>query len=169
VASQFLNSPCEDHWNAVIRTLKYIKRSPGKGLLYGSNNHTRVVCYSDVDWAGSPSYRRSTSGYCISIGGNLISWKSKKQSVVARTSVEAEYRVMALAACELVWLKQLYRELQFGDVTQMTLVCDNQAALHISSNPVFHKRTKHIDIDCHFIQEKIMSGNIKTNFVNSND
>ena len=77
----------------------------------------------------------------------MISWKSKKQSVVARTSVEAEYRVMALAACELVWLKQLYRELQFGDVTQMTLVCDNQAALHISSNPVFHERTKHIEIN----------------------
>ena len=101
VVSQFLNFPCEHHWNAVIRILKYIKRSHGKGLLYGSNNHTRVVCYSDVDWAGS-SDRRSTSGYCVSIGGNLISWKSKKQSVVARSSAEAEYRAMASAACELV-------------------------------------------------------------------
>jgi len=117
VVSQFLNSPCEDHWNGVIRILKYIKRSPGKGLLYGSNNHTRVVCYLDANWAGSPSDRKSTFGYCVSIGGNLISWKSKKQSVVARSSVEAEYRVMALATCELVWLKQLLRELQFGDVT----------------------------------------------------
>jgi len=165
VVSQFLNSPCEDHWNAVIRILKYIKKSPGKGLLYGSNNHTRVVCYSDADWAGSP-YRRSTSGYCVSIGGNLISWKSKKQSVVARSSAEAEYRTMASAACELVWLKQLLQELQFGDVTQMTLVCDNHVALHISSNPVFHERTKHIEIDCHFVREKVMSGDIKTEFVN---
>jgi len=94
-------------------------------LLYGSNNHTRVVCYSDADWAGSPSDRRSTSGYCVSIGGNLILWKSKKQSVVARSSAEAEYRAMASAAYELVWLKQLLQELQFGDITQMTLVCDN--------------------------------------------
>jgi len=76
--SQFLNSPCENHWNAVIRIVKYIKGSPGKGLLYGHNNHTKFVCYSDVDWAGSSSDRRSTFGYCVSIGDNLISWKSKK-------------------------------------------------------------------------------------------
>ena len=68
---------------------------------------------------------------------------------MARSSVEAEYRVMALPACELIWLKQLLKELQFGEVTQMTLICDNQAALHISSSPVFYERTKHIEIDCH--------------------
>jgi len=167
--SQFLNSPCVDHLNAVTRILKYIKGSPGKGLLYGHNDHTGVVCYTDADWAGSPSDRRSTSGYCVSIGGNLISWKSKKQHVVARSSAEAEYRAMALAVCELIWLKQLLKELQFGKVTQMTLICDNQAALHISSNLVFHERTKYIEVDCHFVREKITSGDIKTEFVNSND
>ncbi|XP_052725285.1 uncharacterized mitochondrial protein AtMg00810-like [Vigna angularis] len=169
VVSQFLNSPCEDHWDAVVRILKYIKRSPGKGLLYGPNNDTKIVCYSDADWAGFPSDRRSTSGYCVSIGSNLISWKSKKQSVVARSSAEAEYRAMASATCELVWLKQLLSELKFGDVTHMILICDNQAALHISSNPVFHERTKHIEVDCHFIREKIISGDIKTEFVNSSN
>jgi len=76
---------------------------------------------------------------------------------------------MASTTCELVWFKQLLRELQFGDVTQMTLVCDNQVTLHISSNPAFHERTKHIEIDCHFIREKIMSGDIKTEFVNLSD
>jgi len=125
VVNQFLNYPCEDHWNVVICILKYIKRSPGKGLLYGSNNHTRVVCYSDANWAESPFDRRSTSGYCVSIGGNLISWKIKKQSVLARSSAKAEYKAMASTSYELVWLKQFLRELQFGDVTQMTLMCDN--------------------------------------------
>ena len=89
VVSQFLNSPCVDHWNAVIHTLNCIKGLPGKGLLYGHSNRSKVVCYSDTDWAGSPSNRRSTYGYCILIGDNLISWKSKKKHVVARSSVEA--------------------------------------------------------------------------------
>ena len=131
--------------------MKYIKGSPGKGLLYGHSNHSKVICSSYADWAGSPSNRRSTFGYCVFIGDNLISWKSKKQHVVARSSVEAEYRAMASATWELIWLKHLLKDLQFREVTQMTLICDNQVVLHISSNPVFHKRTKHIEIDCHFI------------------
>ena len=93
---------------------------------------------------GSPSDRWSTSGYCVLIGGNLISWKSKKKSVVARSSVAVKYRAMALITCELLWLKQLLRELKFEEDTQMMLICDNQA--------VFHERTKHIEVDCHFIR-----------------
>ena len=88
---------------------------------------------------------------------------------MVRSSVEAEYQVMALETCEFIWLKQVLQELRFGNDEQTTLVCDNQAALHIASNPVFHERTKHILVDCHFIREKIASGYIITSFVNSSD
>ena len=103
------------------------------------------------------------------IGGNLISWKSKKQDVIARSNAEAQYRAMALTTCELIWLKHLLQDLRIGKDEQMKLICDNQAALHISSNPVFHEGSKHIEVDCHFIREKIPSGYMTTSFVNSND
>ena len=87
---------------------------------------------------------------------------------MARSSAEAEYRAMALTTCELIWLRHLLQELRFGKDEQMKLICDNQTALHIASNPVFHERTKHIEVDCHFIREKIALGCMATSFVNSN-
>ena len=138
-------------------------------MLYKNKGYTQIVGYSDADWADSPTNRHSTSGYCVFIGGNLISWKSKKQDVVARSSVEAEHRAMTLTTCELIWLKHLLQELRFGKDEQMKIICDNRAALHILSNLVFHERTKYIEVDCHFIREKIASGCMTTSFVNSND
>jgi len=99
----------------------------------------------------------------------MISWKSKKQNLVARSSAEAEYMVMTLVTCELIWLKQLLKELQSEEARPMMFICDNQAALHIASIPVFHGRTKHIEIDCHFVREKIESRDIVKSFANSND
>ena len=98
----------------MIRILRYIKGTPGQGVLYENKGHTHIVGYCDADWVGSPADRRSTSGYYVFMGGNLISWKSKKQDVVARSSAKAEYRAMTLATCELIWLKQLHQELRFG-------------------------------------------------------
>ena len=115
-------------------------------MLYENGGHTQIVGYYDADWASSLADIHSTSGYCVFIGGNLISWNSKKQDVVVRFSAEVEYQAMTLATCELIWLKQFLHKLRFRKDGQMTLVCDNQAAPHIASNPVFHERTKHIEI-----------------------
>ncbi|RDX80722.1 putative mitochondrial protein, partial [Mucuna pruriens] len=131
-----LMAPCVDHWTVVLCILKYIKKTPGLGLLYEDRGHTHISCYCDADWVGSPIDRRSTTGFCISVEGNVVSWKSKKQNIVARSSVEVEYQAMVLATCELIWVKQLIQELKFTDVQPMKLYCDNQAALHIASNPL---------------------------------
>ncbi|XP_040994149.1 secreted RxLR effector protein 161-like [Juglans microcarpa x Juglans regia] len=113
VLSQFLQMPRVSHWDAVIYMLRYLKRAPGLGLLYRPNEHLRVEAVSDVDWAGSPSYRRSTTGYCTFVRGNLITWKIKKQAVVVQSSAEAEYRAMAHTTSELAWLQHFFKRLGF--------------------------------------------------------
>lgn len=102
-----------------------------------NNGHTNIMGYSDSDWAGNALDRSSTTEYCMFVGGNLVSWKSKKQNVVARSSAEVEYRAMASAACELVWLKHLLTDLGYPCSIPMTLYCDNQAAMHIASKVTF--------------------------------
>uniref|UniRef100_A0A2N9GSX8 Integrase catalytic domain-containing protein n=1 Tax=Fagus sylvatica TaxID=28930 RepID=A0A2N9GSX8_FAGSY len=167
IVSQFITNPRVPHMNAVIRILKYLKNAPGRGLFCRSSGHLRIEGYTDADWAGSPSDRKSTTGYCTFIGGNLVIWRSKKQSIVARSSAEAEYRAMAHTTCELTWLRTVLQE--FGLLTQgpTPLYCDNQAAIHIASNPIFHERTKHIEVDCHFVRSKVESKDIITPFIPS--
>ena len=162
-----MHAPRTSHLEAVKHILRFIKSSPGKGIFYGSHGHLNIVGYLDANWAGSPDDRRSTTGYCTFVGGNIVMWKSKKQSVVTKSSVEAKYRAMAKTACELIWLRSLARELGFNVKEPMQMHCDHQAAIYIASNPVFHERTKHIEVDCHFVQEKVTTGLISTPYVRS--
>ena len=103
------------------------------------------------------------------VGGNLVSWKSKKQSFVSRSSVEYEYRAMTQSTCEIMWLHQLLAEFSIKTSVLTKLWCDNQAALHIASNPIFHERTKHIEIDYHFVHKKIQLGLISTRYVKTGE
>ncbi|PRQ49627.1 putative RNA-directed DNA polymerase [Rosa chinensis] len=166
VVSQFMHNPSESHMDAVMRILKYLKSAPGMGVLFSKHNNILDVCgFTDADWAGNITDRRSTSGYFTFVGGNLVTWKSKKQKVVARSSAEAEYRGMAQGVCELLWLRNLLRDLGFKLKSTMQLYCDNKAAIDISQNPVQHDRTKHVEVDRHFIKEKLDAKIISFPFV----
>ena len=121
----------------------------------GCNKSTEIVGYCDADWAGDRVDRRSTTGYCTFIGGNLVTWKSKKQKVVSCSSAEAEYRAMRKLTSELIWIKGLLKDLGIETTTPITMHCDNQAAIHIASNSVFHERTKHIEVDCHKVRQVV--------------
>ncbi|XP_020263949.1 uncharacterized protein LOC109839906 [Asparagus officinalis] len=105
MVSRYMHDPRKGHMDAVYQILRYLKSAPGNGLIFRKNGHVSIEGYCDSDWASCADDRRSTSGYCIFVGGNLVSWKSKKQSVVARSTAEAEYRAMALGVTELLWLK----------------------------------------------------------------
>ncbi|RVW39537.1 Retrovirus-related Pol polyprotein from transposon RE1 [Vitis vinifera] len=165
IVSQFMHSPYEVHLEAVYRILRYLKSTPGKGLFFKKSEQKTIEAYTDADWAGSVTDRRSTSGYCTYIWGNLVTWRSKKQSVVARSSAEAEYRAMAHGVCEILWLKKILEELKRPLEMPMKLYCDNKAAISIAHNPVQHDRTKHVEIDRHFIKEKLEASIICMPFV----
>ena len=164
-----MSFPIVDNWAAVEYILCYLKGAPGRGILYSNHGHDRVECFTDADWVGSKEDRRSTSGYCVFVGGNLVSWKGKKQGVVSRSSAGSEYRAMVQSVCEIMWLHQLLMEVGIKTVVPAKLWCDNQTALYIASNPVFHERTKHIEIDRHFVREKIQLGLISTGYVKTGE
>uniref|UniRef100_A0A2N9GKU7 Uncharacterized protein n=1 Tax=Fagus sylvatica TaxID=28930 RepID=A0A2N9GKU7_FAGSY len=155
----------EDIDDTPVDKERYLKSASGKGLMLYKNGHLEVEGYTDADWAGSITDRRSTSGYCTFVGGNLVTWRSKKQSVVARSSAKAEFRAMAHGICEMLWLKAMLKELGVHSKDPMKLYCDNKAAISIAHNPVQHDRTKHVEVDRHFIKEKLTEGLICTPFV----
>ncbi|RVW70826.1 Retrovirus-related Pol polyprotein from transposon RE1 [Vitis vinifera] len=139
------------------------------GLFYSAQPPLVLCAFSDADWAGDPTDHRSTTGYCFLLGSSLISWKSKKQTFVARSNTEAEYRALADTTSELLWLRWLLKDLGVSTSSATPLYCDNQSAIHIAHNDVFHERTKHIEIDCHFIRYHLVHGALKLFSVSSKD
>ncbi|GKB82631.1 putative copia-type protein [Tanacetum coccineum] len=160
-----MQSPLQEHWDATLRVVRYLKGSPSQGILLRVACDLQLHGWWDSDWAACPITRRSLTVWFIQHGDTPISWKTKKQHTVSRSSAEAKYRFMATTTCELKWLKALLLCLGIAHPRPMKLSCDNQVALHISANPVFHERTKHIEVDCHFIRDEILKGNITTRYV----
>ena len=137
--SQFMHSPTLQHVDALIHTLKYIKGTAGQGILLRATDQLTLQAYSDSDWASCPTTRRSVTGYILLLGNSPISWKSKKQSTISKSSSEAEYRAMSQAAGEVTWVVRLLEELGVHNLKPVELHCDNQSAIHIASNPIFHE------------------------------
>jgi histone deacetylase 1/2 len=167
--SQYMHAPTENHWSAVKRILRYIRGSINLGLFFHSSSTNTLHAYSDADWAGSLDDRRSTTGFCIYLGRNLISWSAKKQPTVSRSSTEAEYRSLAVTCTEILWIQYLLAELQIPLASTPTLWCDNLGATFLAANPMFHARTKHVEIDYHFVRERVASNELHVRFLCSKD
>ena len=147
-----MHDPRETHLAALKRILRYVRGTLHMGLLIRPSTPADLVVYSDADWAGCPDTRRSTSGYAVFLGDNLVSWSSKRQNTISRSSAEAEYRAVANAFC-----------------LSCTLLCARQpwcivitsAPIYMSANPIQHQRTKHIEIDLHFVRERVALGDVR--------
>ena len=162
-----MHSQGQEHFDAAYRILRYLKGILRKGLMFRKQDNLQIEVYTYADWVGCSTDRRSTSDYYTFIGGNLITWRSKKQSVVARSSVEAEFRSLAHGICEAILIKRLFEDLKILVSLPMKIYYDNKATISIAHNPILHDRTKHIDVDKHFITEKIESGLICVPYVPS--
>ncbi|XP_057452063.1 uncharacterized mitochondrial protein AtMg00810-like [Lotus japonicus] len=164
--SQFMSQPRSSHLHVVYHLIQYLKGSPGQGLMFSSSSSLRLSAFSDADWGGCLETRRSTTDYMVFLGDSLISWKSKKQATVSRSSAEAEYRALASLASELLWLRQLLKVFDI-QVPSVMVFSDNISAIALATNPTSHERSKHVDIDVHFIREHVTSGFLLLNHVPS--
>jgi hypothetical protein len=168
---QFLSAPQEEHWKAVKRILRYLQGTLHHGLLLTPASTTEplaITGFCDADWASDPDDRRSTSGACIFLGPNLVSWWAKKQTLVARSSAEAEYRSLAQASAEIIWIQSLLKELQVKSKVPQ-IFCDNLSAVSLAHNPVLHSRTKHMELDIFFVREKVIKKELVVSHVPAQD
>ena len=167
--SQYSSTLRSTHYAAVLRILRYLKGTIFHGLFYFAQSSLILYAFSDADWVGDPIDRRSTTDYCFLLGSSLISWQSKKQTHVAVSNTKAEYRALADIISELIWLRCLLKDLGVSTSSATPLYCDNQSAINIAHNDVFHEQTKYIEIDCHFICYHLVHGALKLISVSSKD
>ncbi|GJX84979.1 ribonuclease H-like domain-containing protein [Tanacetum coccineum] len=157
----YMHDPRDPHFTALKRILRYVRGTLDYGLQLHVSSTTQLTAYTDADWAGCPVTRRSTSGYCVFLGDNLLSWSAKRQVTLSRSSAEAEYRGVANVVAETAWIRNLLCELHTPLFTATLVYCDNVSAVYMSANPVQHQRTKHIEIDIHFVRDFVASGQVR--------
>ncbi|KAH9725755.1 retrovirus-related pol polyprotein from transposon RE2 [Citrus sinensis] len=167
--SQYVSAPTLQHILACKRVLRYLKETEDFGLKFSTEGEMKLSGYTDADWACDIDDRKSTRAYCIYLGSNLISWSSKKQSVVARSNAESEYRALAAASAEISWIQSLFDELGIECSSLPMIWCDNVSAIELAKNLVYHSRTKHIELDMHFIRDKVLAKELEIRYIPSEE
>jgi hypothetical protein len=157
------------HWAAVKRILRYLKHTVSCGLKINKSPTLLVSSFSDPDWRFGTRHRRSTGGFAVFLGSNLVSWSARKQAAVSRSSTEAEYKALADATAEIMWLHTLLCEIGINAPKAAKMWCDNIGAKYLSANPVFHARTKHIEVDYHFVRERVSRRLLEIEYISSKD
>lgn len=149
--------------------LRYLKHTSSLGLFIQKSSSLLLSGFADANWAGCPDDRRSTGGHVVFLGGNLVAWSSRKQPTVSRSSTESEYKSIANATAEIMWIQGLLQELGVFLSRAPCLWCDNVGATYLSVNPVFHARSKHIEVDYHFVREHVAQKALDIRFISTND
>ena len=157
------------HYQAALHVLRYLKGTAHKGLYYSVDCSLSLTAYCDANWGTCRMSAKSLTSYCIFLGSSLVSWKTKKQKTVAKSSAEVEYRAMSATTSELEWLHQLLQDFYIVSPLPITMYCDNKAAMHIAANPIFHERTKELRIDYHYTREKLLEGFLQPSYVPSKE
>ena len=163
-----MHKPTATHFAAAKRILRYLQGTLSLGIRFKSGSPI-LTAFTDFDWVGDLYDRRSTTGITVFLGNNPITWIFKKQHTVSRSSTEAEYRALASGAAELTWLRQVLCDLGVFLPNAPTMWCDNTSAIALTSSPIFHSRTKHIEVDYHFVREHVVRGDLHLQFISTND
>jgi histone deacetylase 1/2 len=162
-----MHAPTDSHYATVKRILRYLKGTTSYGFYITRGSSFTLHGFTDVDWVGSIDDRKSTGGYLVFFGQTPISWKSGKQRIVARSFTEAEYKALADGIAEVIWLQYLLTDMQVPSVSVPTIWCDNLGATYLSTNPIFHARTKHVEVDYHFLRDQVAKKEIQIHFIPS--
>lgn len=163
-----MHCPTDTQWQALKRILRYIQSTPTHGLRYTKQPSIALNAFSDSDWAGDPDDRRSVTGFAIFHSTNL-SWAARKQKTVSRSSTEAEYRALVATTSELAWLGMLLVDIYFPLATTLILWCDNLSATYLTENPIFHTQTKHLELDFHFVRERVSNKQLIVHYISTDD
>lgn len=168
--SRYMSRPTKLHFLAVKRVLRYLKGTLDYGIWYKRGSVAELKVFTDSDYAGDVEGRKSTSSYTFMMSGGAVAWSSKKQSVVALSTTEAEYIAAAICACQVIWMRRILQEMEFAlEDNVTTILCDNTSTIKLSVNQMFHNRSKHMDVRYHFLRNLVNDGVVRLEYCGTQD